>query len=86
VDHVAPTVAKGSIGQAPFLNTPTRNSPPLSIRRDVDPDSDTVTGLAEPQRVDTLDVNCNFLSILGVHPALGRDLQPRTTRPRVATP
>lgn len=75
VDHIAPGVSiQGTIGAAPFLNYTYREQGRVFQGISMwNSDTDSVTGLAEPQTVDTLDVNYNFLSILGIRPAIGRD-------------
>jgi predicted permease len=47
-------------------------------------DSDSVTGLAEPEQVNSLDVTDNVLSILGVQPVLGRNFRPEDGMPGAA--
>lgn len=75
LDHVAPgiTFTTGSIGSAPFLYFTYREQ--AHAFQDVgmwSPNSVTVTGTGEPERVDALDFTDGMLPVLGVQPALGR--------------
>jgi predicted permease len=40
-----------------------------------------LTGAGEPERIETSDVTANFLTVLGVRPALGRAFLPEEDRP-----
>ncbi len=74
VDHVAPKIAGFTkVGSAPFLYFTYREQ--QHTMQDVamwDTGVATITGLAEPERVDTMDVTDAFLPLLGVAPAAGR--------------
>jgi len=73
LDHSAPGVNLQSAGTAPFLNFTYRDE--SKTFQDVgmwQPDTDTLTGLAEPEEIQTMDVTDGVLPILGVQPILGR--------------
>jgi predicted permease len=73
VDHSAPGVNLPSAGAAPFLyftyREEGRTFEDIGMWRT---DTLSVTGLAEPEQVDGIDVTEGVLPILGVHPLLGR--------------
>jgi len=73
VDHSAPGVSLKSTGAAPFLYFTYRDE--ARTLRDVGiwrSNTVSVTGLAEPEDVRSLQVSDGVLSILGVQPELGR--------------
>jgi predicted permease len=73
VDHAAPGVNMTSAGAAPFLYFTYRER--SKTFRDVGlwrPDTDSVTGVGEPEEIRTVDVTDGMLPILGVRPLLGR--------------
>ena len=73
VDHSAPGVNLPSAGTAPFLDfTYREQSHTFQGVGMWQPDSDTLTGLAEPEMIQTMDVTQAVLPILGVQPVLGR--------------
>ncbi len=73
VDHSAPGIGLGRTGAAPSFyftyRDENRSFQDIGMWR-----SDTVslTGLAEPEEVQSLDVTDGVLPVLGVQPALGR--------------
>ncbi len=73
VNHSAPGVNIQQAGTAPFLYFTYREQgksfSDIGLWRG---DSDTVTGLGEPEEIRTLDVTEGTLPILGVKPLLGR--------------
>jgi hypothetical protein len=73
VDHTAPGVGIKNVGSAPFLYFTYRDH--SKTLEDVGlwrPDTCSVTGRAEPEEVDCLDVTELVLPALGVPMALGR--------------
>jgi putative ABC transport system permease protein len=75
VEHKAPAVAGSDrdIGSAPFLYfTYREQNRTLQDVATWTGDAVTVTGLAEPERLDGLDVTDGFLPLLGVRPVVGR--------------
>jgi predicted permease len=73
IDHAAPGVGLKRTGAAPFLYYTYRED--ARVFEDVamwTPDTDSVTGVAEPEEVPSLDVTDGLLPILGVTPAIGR--------------
>ena len=73
IDHKAPGVHMDHAGDAPFLYFIQREQ--NRTLQDVGMwtgDSVAITGTAEPQRVDGIDVTQGVLPILGVQPRLGR--------------
>ena len=73
VDHAAPGVNLNRVGAAPFLYFTYREDG--RTLRDIGlwtSDTVSVTGLAEPEEVMSLDVNYEVLAMLGVQPVLGR--------------
>ncbi len=73
VDHSAPGVNLSSAGSAPFLNFTYREQSRTFENVGMwQPDSDTLTGLAEPEEIPTMDVTQAVLPILGIQPVLGR--------------
>jgi MacB-like protein len=73
VDHAAPGVNLTSAGAAPFLYFTYRER--SQSFRDVGlwrGDTDSVTGVGEPEEIQTVDVTDGTLPILGVKPLLGR--------------
>jgi predicted permease len=73
IDHRAPGVHIDRVGTAPFLYYTEREQ--NRTLQDVgmwQGDSAAITGSAEPQRVDGVDVTQGVLPILGVQPQLGR--------------
>ncbi|HEY1341595.1 MAG TPA: ABC transporter permease, partial [Bryobacteraceae bacterium] len=73
VDHSAPGISLERAGAAPFLyftyREQSRTFQDVGMWR---PDSMSVTGLAEPEQVDGVDVTDGILPILGAQPVLGR--------------
>jgi putative ABC transport system permease protein len=73
VDHTAPGVNIANAGAAPFLyftyREDSRSFQDIGLWRS---DTDSVTGLAEPEEVPSLDVTDGVLPLLHVKPALGR--------------
>jgi len=73
VDHSAPGVGIKNSGAAPFLyftyHDQARTLQGVGLWRG---STDTVTGLAEPEEVRSLDVTYDVLPLLGVEPAVGR--------------
>ena len=73
VDHAAPGVNLPKAGAAPFLYFTYREDgrmfQDIAIWRS---GTVSVTGLAEPEEVRSLDVTQGLLPLLGVQPALGR--------------
>ncbi len=82
VDHTAPGVNITDAGAAPFLyltyRDQSRTFQQLGMWND---DSVSVTGLAQPEQVDCVDVTDGVLPILGVHPVLGRLFSHRDDSP-----
>ncbi len=75
VEHLAPAVTGSDrdIGSAPFLYFTYREQG--RMLQDVATwtgDAVTITGLAEPERLEALDVTDGFLPLLGVRPTAGR--------------
>jgi len=73
IDHRAPGVHLEHAGSAPFLYYTEREQ--NRTLQDVgiwSGDSAAITGSAEPQRVDGIDVTQGVLPVLGVQPLLGR--------------
>ena len=73
IDHAAPGVGLKHAGSAPFLYFTYRED--ARVFQDVamwQSDTDSITGVAEPEEVPSLDVTDGLLPILGVAPALGR--------------
>jgi predicted permease len=73
VDHTAPGVNLTNAGAAPFLYFTYREQSKSFI--DVGlwrGDTDSVTGVAEPEEIPTVDVTDGVLPMLGVRPLLGR--------------
>src|SRR5580704_4730433 len=73
IDHRAPGVKLEHAGEAPFLYYVFREQ--NRTVQDIgmwDGDSVAVTGAAEPQRVEGMDITQGVLPILGVQPFLGR--------------
>ena len=73
VDHRAPGVKLERTGAAPFLNFTYRDQ--MKTVQDVGlwrPDTASITGLAEPEEVPTIDVTDGVLPIFGVQPFVGR--------------
>jgi putative ABC transport system permease protein len=73
IDHAAPGVKLEHTGAAPFLYFTYREE--NRTLRDIgiwQYDSLAVTGSAEPQQVDGIDISEGVLPILGVQPVLGR--------------
>jgi hypothetical protein len=80
VDHTAPGVNLKSVGAAPFLYFTYRDD--ARSFQDVGlwtGDTSSVTGLAQPEEIQTLVVTGGVLNILGIQPALGRSFPPKTT-------
>ena len=73
VDHRAPGVNIESAGAAPFLyfiyREQSKSFQDVGLWRG---DTDSITGLAEPEEISTLAVTDGVLPILGVTPLLGR--------------
>lgn len=73
LNHTAPGVNFPDVRPAPFLyftyREQGRSFQSLGLYA---PDSHSVTGLAEPEQVQTLDVTAEILPMLGVQPELGR--------------
>jgi len=73
VDHTAPGVNLQNAGAAPFLYfTYREESKTFEDVGLVNSDTSSVTGLAEPEEIGTLNVTPNVLSILKVQPLVGR--------------
>ena len=73
VDHRAPGVHIESVGSAPFLYFTYRGQ--LTAIQDIGlwrADTNSITGLAEPEEIPTIDVTDGVLPILGVQPLVGR--------------
>jgi putative ABC transport system permease protein len=72
IDHAAPGVNLKRTGSAPFLYYTYREDG--RVFQDValwTTDTDSITGVAEPEEVPSLDVTDGLLPVLGVTPALG---------------
>ena len=83
LDHKALGVTLESAGMAPFLYYTYREQ--NHSFQDVgmwDNGTVSVTGLAEPEQVDALNVTDGLLPLLKVQPVLGRIFRARTTRPK----
>jgi putative ABC transport system permease protein len=73
VDHTAPGIGIKNVGAAPFLYFTYREDGRTFQEVGLwNADSTSVTGLAEPEQVHSLDVTASVLPILGIQPALGR--------------
>jgi predicted permease len=73
IDHAAPGVGLKRTGSAPFLYYTYRED--ARVFQDVamwTSDTESITGVAEPEEVPSLIVTDGLLPILGVTPALGR--------------
>src|SRR5262245_41046675 len=73
IDHTAPSVNLKSIGSAAFLYYPYREDG--RVFQDVamwNADTESITGVAEPEEVRSLSVTDGLLPMLGATPALGR--------------
>lgn len=82
VEQVAPAVIAGHTGAAPFLYFTYRQHG--RAFQDVamwTSDSSSVTGLAEPEQVDGLDVTDGLLPVLGVRPVIGRTFSTKDDSP-----
>src|SRR5258708_4602761 len=74
VEHVAPGIIAGPTGSAPFLYFTDREQAHAFQNVAIwDTSAATVTGVAEPERIDTLVVTDGLLPVLGVQPAIGRN-------------
>ena len=73
LDHRAPGVKLESVGMAPFLyftyREQNRTLQDIAVWQN---NSVSITGLAEPEQVDAVNVTDGVLPILGAKPALGR--------------
>ena len=73
LNHTAPGVNFPDVRPAPFLyftyREQGRSFQSIGLYA---PDSHSVTGLAEPEQVESLDVTAEILPMLGVEPELGR--------------
>jgi len=73
VSHAAPGINFPDAGSSPFLYFTYREEGRTFANSGVwNEDSVSVTGLAEPEQVDAIDVTSEVLPALGVAPALGR--------------
>jgi len=82
VDHAAPGVNMKSVGAAAFLYFTYRDE--TRAFKDIgmfESDTVSVTGLAEPEEVQSLHVTQGVLPILGVQPSLGRSFTPEDDAP-----
>ena len=85
IDHAAPGVGLKRAGSAPFLYYTYRED--ARAFEDVamwQSDTDSITGVAEPEEVPSLDVTDGLLPILGVAPALGRTFTKEDDAPQGA--
>ncbi len=82
VSHNAPGINLKDVGAAPFLyftyRDQNRTFQDVGMWTD---DSVSVTGLAEPEQVDAVDVTDGVLPILGIRPLLGRVFSRRDDSP-----
>ncbi len=82
LDHNAPGMNIKDAGAAPFLYFTYRDDGRAFRQVGLwDDDSVSVTGLAEPEQVDGVDVTDGVLPILGVQPVLGRLFSRRDDSP-----
>jgi putative ABC transport system permease protein len=82
LDHAAPGISLKSAGAAPFLYYTYREDG--RVFQDVamwTSDTESVTGLAEPEEVRSIVVTDGLLPLLGATPALGRLISPRDDAP-----
>jgi len=85
IDHAAPGVGLKRSGSAPFLYFTYRDDG--RVFQDVamwQSDTESITGVAEPEEVPSLIVTDGLLGILGVTPALGRGFTPDDDSPKGA--
>jgi putative ABC transport system permease protein len=82
VDHAAPGVNIQSAGAAPFLfftyRDQARSFENIGMWQG---DTASVTGLAEPEEIPTVDLTQGVLPVLGVQPAIGRLFTPADDAP-----
>src|SRR5215470_1884872 len=82
VDHAAPGVNLKSVGAAPFLYFTYRDE--ARLFQDIglwESDTASVTGLAQPEEVQSLVVTDGVLPMLGVQPAIGRAFSKKDDEP-----
>jgi putative ABC transport system permease protein len=82
IDHTAPGVNITSAGAAPFLyftyRDETRAFRDIALWRS---STVAITGLAEPEQVESLEVTEAFIPALGIQPVLGRSFSPSEDTP-----
>ncbi|HEY3886392.1 MAG TPA: ABC transporter permease, partial [Vicinamibacterales bacterium] len=82
VDHAAPGVNIPNVGAAPFLYfTYREQAKSFETIGMYQSDTESVTGLAEPEEIPVMDVTQGVLPALGVKPALGRLFTPADDSP-----
>jgi putative ABC transport system permease protein len=80
-DEFVPHINDWAVPNPEFTNWSTHNHTFEAMAAYDGGSQSNLTGAGEPERIETSGVSANFLSVLGVHPVLGRGFLPSEDRP-----